>query len=740
VGTRRVFESQLALAQDGGSLAYIVEAPNTETNQNEYRLYLRSSKRTERKENGQVLFASDAPIRGLTWARAANTLVFLAHSDGQDQIVVMDPKTGRQEIVVESKTTLTSFSVTSRADMFAYSTSTVGGEGPTDAEYETHGYPVIWGKGIVAPSTRISRVLVRRKRNDKAGSQVFSGVGDQAIELPEMGNIRALSLSPDGRYLTFSYQSSEPPNHWKTNPYGKWLLEGFNVKPDSLGIYDFQTATFRMVFDSPSAGFGLPTVWAEDSKSFSVVALSPTDSAWEKRDRDEGFAEGIQYESYSHLFSVDAASGVVAEMLSTPAVWYQNPTLFWRDSHGPVLVRKNGKSVEWLRSGKSDWEAYSTFDLGLGTVNLESSVRLSRANAVGDSNSVVGVSENPWTPPDLFRYEFGTRETHILSALNPEYSGIALGAIEELDWHDRFGIACSGMLIKPVSYVRGRRYPLVIMAKGWGDFFVADTSFRTAFPPQLLANAGFVVLLASVPSLEKVDLNRALRQYPGQLGEGYEFISMIETGVDLLVKRGIADRLNVGIIGFSSTSWQVDFMLTQSDFPFVAASSADSGIYNYGFDWVHNLESVVTTDRAMYGGPAEGATLERWLKFSPAFNAQNVKCPLLMEYIGANTRSALEFFAALVRREKMVELFFYPRGEHVLNTPFERIASLQRNVDWFRFWMQEYEQAAPRYDPDQFARWHALREKFDRESSNRQICNLGKESPCKVRGDDGQRN
>jgi hypothetical protein len=43
-------------------------------------------------------------------------------------------------------------------------------------------------------------------------------------------------------------------------------------------------------------------------------------------------------------------------------------------------------------------------------------------------------------------------------------------------------------------------------------------------------------------------------------------------------------------------------------------------------------------------------------------------------------------------------------------TPLERIASLQRNVDWFRFWVQGYEAKAPDYDPDQYVRWRKLRD------------------------------
>jgi hypothetical protein len=79
-----------------------------------------------------------------------------------------------------------------------------------------------------------------------------------------------------------------------------------------------------------------------------------------------------------------------------------------------------------------------------------------------------------------------------------------------------------------------------------------------------------------------------------------------------------------------------------------------------------------------------------------------------MEYTGT-AEHGFEFFTALSRLAKAVELYRYPTGDHPLDTPLERFASLQRNLDWFRFWMQGYEGAAPDYDPKQYARWRALR-------------------------------
>jgi hypothetical protein len=88
-----------------------------------------------------------------------------------------------------------------------------------------------------------------------------------------------------------------------------------------------------------------------------------------------------------------------------------------------------------------------------------------------------------------------------------------------------------------------------------------------------------------------------------------------------------------------------------------------------------------------------------------------------MEYSGASgledePRLAYEFHGALVALNKPVELFFYPHGDHPLDTPFERIASLQRNLDWFRFWMLDREGEAPSYDPNQFLRWRLLKKQL----------------------------
>jgi hypothetical protein len=71
--------------------------------------------------------------------------------------------------------------------------------------------------------------------------------------------------------------------------------------------------------------------------------------------------------------------------------------------------------------------------------------------------------------------------------------------------------------------------------------------------------------------------------------------------------------------------------------------------------------------------------------------------------------ASYEVFSGLNRLNKPVELYFYPNEGHTPEHPQARLASMQRNVDWFRFWLQGYERPNPE-DPDQYKRWENFRE------------------------------
>jgi hypothetical protein len=55
--------------------------------------------------------------------------------------------------------------------------------------------------------------------------------------------------------------------------------------------------------------------------------------------------------------------------------------------------------------------------------------------------------------------------------------------------------------------------------------------------------------------------------------------------------------------------------------------------------------------------------------------------------------------------------------EHVLTNPSVRLASQGGSVDWFRFWLQDYEDPVPP-KAEQYARWRELR-KLQQESERK---------------------
>jgi hypothetical protein len=136
--------------------------------------------------------------------------------------------------------------------------------------------------------------------------------------------------------------------------------------------------------------------------------------------------------------------------------------------------------------------------------------------------------------------------------------------------------------------------------------------------------------------------------------------------------------------------------------------------------WYLNNQRTARQWDSMYGGPPYGKSLQNWLDYSISFNLDKFHAPLLMEVMGYgkkydnpdappdNVAMHNEIFVGLTQLHKPVEYYYYPNEEHQPEHPQARIASLQRNVDWFRFWLQGYERPNPE-DPDQYKRWERLR-------------------------------
>jgi dipeptidyl aminopeptidase/acylaminoacyl peptidase len=724
VRTRRIVEGEVKLSPDASSVAYVVKSPDIVANRNNYQLFIRNPRNAGTRNEGRLVLQGDK-ISGIHWISSSKIAAQVEHSHATEpsvaqDLTIVDLNSGKEEtLAFPSGTRGYDIGADGKTVVFsvvAPQNSRASGTLDSVSQRESRGYRIPFGQGLgYGPQSYYAESELYVGKIGKSGIEQRRRLEfDGPDGLPHRSTLKGimnLRLAPNGKYLLFLYVQDTLPTDWRGHPFHVYE-EKHGAMPlfGILGLYDLESQRLRRAFNSVESGFFTKASWASDSRAFAVVGPSPIDTPEGKTEAREAEASGNAFNYFlrlGHVFSVDVDSGATSRVISRDGgvsestAFAKETPVWWDRGIRKMLVQSGARQFSWMSEKEGRWKETARVEIA-GHGEFLSSI-------TSDGNTLVGISQSTMIPPDLFEVDVSGGPLALLTNLNAEYGDIALGQVEKIEWTNKYGSHCRGKLIKPVNYEPGKRYPLVIMASDFSeDYFISDSLYTTAFAPQSLANSGFLVLMAKYSDADKEPVN----QFPGSMSYPYDWMSMQESAIDLLAERGLADKNNVGIVGFSRTSWLTDFTLTHSRYNFAAASSADSGTYSYGGYFRKNSAAIMKSWDDQLGGPPYGDSLKNYLEYAPPFNADKVRAPVLMEYTG-DVSFAFEFFDSLARQGKAVELYSYPKGAHPLDTPFERLASLQRNVDWFRFWMQGFESKAPEYDPDQFIRWRLLRRQQD---------------------------
>ena len=298
----------------------------------------------------------------------------------------------------------------------------------------------------------------------------------------------------------------------------------------------------------------------------------------------------------------------------------------------------------------------------------------------------------------------GTMKT--LTAVNAAFDHIGLGEVSRITWKNRYGWETNGFLIKPIGFREGSRYPFLLILYGFRGQFITQAEWITSYPAQVFAANGFAVLLMNQP-----------KEYGWRYGNfeqfafdrDYNALASIEAAVDAVVQMGVADPKRTGIMGWSYGSELTNLTLTHNKV-FAAASASSGGANNPGEYWLSGQPFQHYIEGTMGGSPY-GEYDKRFDDLSTVRQAHRVSAPLLIESAAQEMLHSLEFYTALRRLDKPVELIIYPDEGHIYSQPKHRLASMERNLDWFSFWL------LGRTDPDpgkreQYARWTAMKAKL----------------------------
>jgi dipeptidyl aminopeptidase/acylaminoacyl peptidase len=142
----------------------------------------------------------------------------------------------------------------------------------------------------------------------------------------------------------------------------------------------------------------------------------------------------------------------------------------------------------------------------------------------------------------------------------------------------------------------------------------------------------------------------------------------------------------------------------------LAALSITSPQPEYAGYWFESTpgSDQAATVRKVWGYGAPDETPARWRKVSPALNADRIRTPVLFQMPELEARRVPELYARLSRGGTPTELYAFPDEGHIKVQPRHRLAAYERNLDWFRYWLEGYRDPDQRKDA-QYRRWDELR-------------------------------
>jgi dipeptidyl aminopeptidase/acylaminoacyl peptidase len=708
----------IRMNRQGTNVTYVVKAPNIAENRNDDQLFVKDL--TEGASAQPRLLATATAVTNIQWLRDGKHFSVLLNTSTGHEIAEFDARTGEHTAWIHSEDDVREYSIDSEGKVLVFAAEVSNRESQSlefTPEQRARGYrvpPFVDSTGNLQKRTLF---IAKRSSNGNWNAPVPLKIrlpfSSDAVEQVPYSVSLHLSMSPDGSQFLFNYVNRAGlPQDWNEDP-----TVHATTQAGIPGIVI--TALYHLSNDSAtvplrSAGATQVPLWNDDGMSYITFAFSPVGSSWAKEDER---AHKTFTSAGSHMFWVRPSTADVELIPAQVSDTRDRALLFWNDLTHTIGVRTKQNLIEFFVQQENGWHSQSSIQLPFEHFPHY-------AQLASDGKTVVGDFQSTITPPELFLFDVHSKTTKIFQILNPEFAFLDLAPVREVHWSTSTGFAVSGLLLLPTHFEPSGKYPLVVATKfSRGDFACdADAFHSPSFAPQPIANSGMMYLMGYTPENADPSAETAYypRGYPGGVAEAAFYMDIWDSAVDSLAAQGLVDTSKVGIIGFSRTGWHTEFLLAHSKHRFLAATVADNIQYNLSEYWLYFSHSVGPAFESIYGGPPYGDGLKNWIKYSISFNLENFHTPLLLEQNGYGVipdrtsipwaiATSAEVFTGLTRLNKPVEMYFYPDEQHQPDHPQARLASLQRNVDWYRFWLLGAEREHHPDDPDLYVRWNHLK-------------------------------
>jgi dipeptidyl aminopeptidase/acylaminoacyl peptidase len=368
----------------------------------------------------------------------------------------------------------------------------------------------------------------------------------------------------------------------------------------------------------------------------------------------------------------------------------------WRD----VLPALEGhvSSFDWLDADTIAYVADIGVETEVGTVSASGGNRralvapgdLVATSVEADESGLVALVAQSARHPDEL-YTLGTAPAAPIArrtTSNDWLDGLQFAEQAVVRFPARDGVALEGILIYPLDYERGRRYPLILVVHGGPESHYRD-GWLTGYasPGQVAAARGFAVFYPNYRG--STGRGVAFSRLSQAAAAGPEFHDLVD-GVDHLIATGLADRGRVGITGASyggyASAWGATYYSDRfaAAIPFVGISDA--------------ISKVGTTDipQEMYDVHHRKWLWEDWdyfAKASPIYYVSRSRTPTLILHGKEDPRvhpsQSLELYRHLkVLGKAPVRLVFYPGEGHGNRNAAARFDYALRTLRWMEHYLK----------------------------------------------------